>query len=133
MDSGPVKRAAACNCGACRLTVEGEPTLVSVCHCVSCQLRSGSVFATQARFSLDRVAVTGRPKEYVHISDAGERRTYHFCPACGVTLFCDVEGRPETVSIPVGVFGDPSFPPPTLSQWDLRAHSWVVVPHVKRV
>ena len=43
-------RHAACSCGQLRLTVEGEPVRVSICHCLACQRRTGSVFGVQARF-----------------------------------------------------------------------------------
>ncbi|MFN2470768.1 MAG: aldehyde-activating protein, partial [Gaiellaceae bacterium] len=36
-------RHAACSCGQLRLTVEGEPVRVSICHCLACQRRTGSV------------------------------------------------------------------------------------------
>jgi len=35
-------REATCSCGRLRLTAEGEPVRVSVCHCLGCQRRSGS-------------------------------------------------------------------------------------------
>jgi hypothetical protein len=39
-----------------------------------------------------------------------------------------VEGDPEYVAIPVGALADPDFPPPTVSVWEARRHSWVTVP-----
>jgi hypothetical protein len=32
------------------------------------------------------------------------------------------------VAVPVGVFADPSFPPPTVSVYESRRHGWVAVP-----
>ena len=49
-------RTATCRCGQLRAECQGEPVRVSVCHCLDCQKRTGSVFAAQARWSLlDRV------------------------------------------------------------------------------
>jgi hypothetical protein len=35
---------------------------------------------------------------------------------------------PGFVIIPVGGFADPGFPPPTVSVYEDRKHSWVVPP-----
>jgi hypothetical protein len=43
-------RHAACNCGQLRLTIEGEPSRISMCHCLECQRRTGAVISNQARF-----------------------------------------------------------------------------------
>ncbi len=52
-------RHAACACGRLRVSCEGDPVRVSVCHCLECQRRTGSVFGVSARFPKDRVAVEG--------------------------------------------------------------------------
>jgi hypothetical protein len=37
-------RIASCSCGQLHLTCTGEPGRVSMCHCLECQKRTGSVF-----------------------------------------------------------------------------------------
>jgi hypothetical protein len=37
-------RDAACHCGQLRLEVEGDPSVVSICHCLACKRRTGSAF-----------------------------------------------------------------------------------------
>ncbi|MFL5960887.1 MAG: GFA family protein [Gaiellaceae bacterium] len=54
-----------------------------MCHCLACQRRTGSAFGIQARWPRERVDVSGRCREYVRISDAGEERMFRFCPDCG--------------------------------------------------
>jgi hypothetical protein len=49
-------RLASCSCGQLTAEVSGEPVRVSICHCLACQRRTGSVFGEQARFP--RVDVT---------------------------------------------------------------------------
>jgi hypothetical protein len=73
-------RQAACSCEQLRLTAEGGPVRISVCHCFACQRRTGSAFGVQARFPVENVRVEGRYRQYVRISDAGEGRTFSFCP-----------------------------------------------------
>jgi len=100
---------------------------VSICHCVACQRRTGSAFGFQARFEARDVQIEGRHTDYVRLSDAGEERTFSFCPECGSTVFYTLASQPELVAVPVGAFADPAFPPPGVSVWESRRHAWVDV------
>ena len=128
MTAQEVQRTATCSCGALRLVTTGEPVRVGVCHCLACQRRSGSAFAYQARFSREAVSTTGEAREYVRMSDEGERRVFFFCPDCGVTLWYGCDSEPDVIAVPVGTFADPQFPPPMRSTWEERRHAWVVLP-----
>ena len=121
-------RQAACSRGQLRLEVDGEPVRVSVCHCLACQRRTGSVFGAQARFVEKDVRIEGRHTDYTRISDDGEERTFSFCPECGATVFFELDSAPGFIAVPVGAFADPSFPPPVRSIYESRKHSWVVMP-----
>lgn len=121
-------RVAACSCGQLQVHVVGEPARVSVCHCLACQRRTGSVFGAQARFSREAVTVTGASTEYVRTEDEGTKATFRFCPKCGATAYYTFEGNSEAVAMPVGAFADPSFPAPSLSVYEERMHSWVHMP-----
>lgn len=120
--------AASCSCGQLRLTAEGEPVRISMCHCLACQRRTGSAFGIQARFPAERVRIEGEWTEYVRGSDEGEDRTFRFCPTCGATVFYSTGDAPELIAVPVGALADPSFPSPTISVWQARRHPWVAVP-----
>jgi hypothetical protein len=121
-------REATCSCGQLRLSVEGEPLRISVCHCLACQRRTGSVFGVQARFHEDKVQVSGQRSEYTRTSDEGDERTFAFCPSCGATVFFRTSQAPAIVGVPVGAFADSAFPPPTISVFESRRHSWITVP-----
>ena len=121
-------RNAACSCGQLRLTAEGDPIRISMCHCLACQRRTGSAFGVQARFSADAVRVVGVHSDYVRISDEGEERTFHFCPDCGATVFYTLAALPDVVAVPVGAFADPGFPAPWVSVYESRKHAWVAPP-----
>jgi hypothetical protein len=122
------ERQAACSCEQLRVTAEGEPVRISVCHCLACQRRTGSAFGVQARFDAQRVHVEGSWREYVRISDEGDARIFHFCPDCGATVFYTDATTPALIAVPVGAFADPSFPTPTVSVWESRRHPWVGLP-----
>ena len=123
-------REAACHCGQLRLQVDGDPFVVSLCHCLACQRRTGSAFGMQAAFTPEQVTVVGSFKDYSRISDEADRKehVFHFCPECGSQVFYTEPDEPELVVVAVGSFADPSFPPPTESGYEARRHPWVTLP-----
>jgi hypothetical protein len=121
-------RHAACSCGQLTAVTEGDPIRISMCHCLACQRRTGSVFGVQARFPRDKVRVDGRATAYVRTGDSGNRATFHFCPECGAIVYYELEGLPEAIAVPVGAFADPSFPAPWVSVYEARRHPWVGMP-----
>ncbi len=121
-------RLASCSCGKLSAHVQGDPVRVSVCHCLACQRRTGSVFGAQARFAAEDVTIQGQGTDYLRVGDEGSRITFTFCSACGATVFYRMEGRSDMIAIPVGAFADPTFPGPTFSVYEERMHSWVSMP-----
>lgn len=122
------QRLACCSCGQLQLTVSEEPVRVSICHCLACQRRTGSVFAAQARFALAAVQISGASTVYVRTGDEGGKASFHFCPQCGATVYYQPEGYPDHVVVPVGAFAEPGFPVPTFSVYEERMHAWVGLP-----
>lgn len=121
-------RIAPCSCGHLKAEVTGDPVRVSVCHCLACQRRTGSVFGAQARFARVAVVISGQGTEFVRAGNEGTRTTSTFCPSCGATGFYVSEGREEAIAIQVGAFADPSFPPPMFSVYEERMHGWIRMP-----
>jgi hypothetical protein len=122
-----ISRTASCCCGQLRIQVEGEPLGVGVCHCLACQQRTGSVFAALAAFAAP-YKVFGIATEYLRVGDRGSKFIFRFCPVCGTTVFHTEVGRERTVSVAVGAFADPKFPPPEDSVYHSRRHAWVQLP-----
>ncbi len=121
-------RTASCSCGQLSIEVQGEPGGVGVCHCLACQRRTGSVFAALAGFAAP-YKVSGTATEYTRAGDQGAKFTFRFCPICGSTVFHTEEGYEDrSVSVAVGAFADPTFPPPQDSVYDHRKHAWVQLP-----
>lgn len=120
-------REASCRCGKLRAVCNGDPLRISVCHCRACQQRSGSVFATQARWPAENVSVTGARQTWIRTADSGGRATYSFCPTCGSTVAYVNDSWPGLIAIPVGAFSDPTFPAPRFSVWENRKHAWVEI------
>ena len=119
---------AQCLCGALSLKLRDTPKLIVACHCLACQRRTGSVFAALAGFAAPW-KVSGLATEFVRVGDQGARFTFRFCPFCGSTVFHTEQGYENShVSVAVGAFADPAFPPPQDSVYECRRHPWVQLP-----
>lgn len=126
-------RTAQCHCGQVKLTCEGEPSPVIACHCQLCQRRTGSPIHIGAWFDRENVKFEGETTEYTRTTgDAGLPVTFNFCPTCGTSIWW-LSPRPNgplsgKVGIAGGCFADPDFPPPNISLYEKRRHSWISVP-----
>lgn len=118
-------RTASCSCGRLTARCEGEPLRVSLCHCLACQKRTGSVYAANARFPKDAVTLSGAVAHWSRTGDEGGRSRFSFCPTCGATVFWESESVPDQILVAVGAFADPGFPAPGISIYGDRAHPWV--------
>jgi len=117
-------RRAHCACGQLRAEAEGEPLIVSACHCTECQRRTGSPFGLGAWYPKDKVRITGETKTFVRpIEDRAVSN--HFCPNCGGTLLWEASKREGLIAVAVGMFGDPGFPPPARSIFENHKHPWI--------
>lgn len=118
-------RTASCACGSLRVTCEAEPILVSACHCLACQRRTGSPYGIAAFFRREGVRTEGPSKCYERSSDSGFPVRFHFCPDCGSTVFWEPGRKPDAVAVAVGAFADPGFPAPTQAVHTQHRHPWV--------
>ncbi|MBV9881548.1 MAG: GFA family protein [Sphingomonadaceae bacterium] len=118
-------REARCACGALSLRAGGDPVRISVCHCLDCKRRTGSAFAWNATYESGAIAVDGTHATWHTTSDEGFWARHHFCPACGVYVFYEIERRPGMISVPAGAFADPDFPPPRVDVYEERRCPWL--------
>jgi len=125
-------RKASCSCGQLRVMVTGEPVRISICHCLNCQQRSGSLFAAQARWPREKVVIEGPSTAWRRAGDEGGIGEFHFCPVCGTMVWYVApvkEGvEPDTIAVAIGAFRDPDFPKPQYSVYDNRRHRWLQIP-----
>jgi hypothetical protein len=111
-----------------KVTCDGDPVRVSMCHCLACQKRTGSAFALTARWPAERVTIEGHAHEYARTGDEGSTATFRFCPTCGASVYFSSDGIPGMIAVPVGAFADPTFPPPQVAVYVTRRHPWAVMP-----
>lgn len=118
-------RRAACACGALVADCAGQPTKVSLCHCLECQRRTGSTYGIAAFYPREAVSLTGASRAWTRPSDSGKSVTFHFCPACGGTVWWEPERTPGRIAVAVGAFADPAFPAPEQEVYPQHRHPWV--------
>jgi hypothetical protein len=102
-----------CLCGAVRITAEGQPYRVGLCHCLDCRKYSGSLFHASAVFPETAVTVEGETRHF------GDR---HFCPGCGASLFGHSAGE---IDVSLGVLDAPNQLKPTYELWTIRREAWL--------
>jgi hypothetical protein len=120
-------RRAACSCGQLQVVCTGEPVRVSLCHCLECQRRTGSVYGAQARFRREDISsIEGRSTAFSRMGDSGNSSTLHFCPVCGSTVYWEPDALPDFIVVAVGAFADPHFPAPKVSVYEERRHAWAL-------
>jgi len=121
-------RRTACSCGQLHLMIDGEPSRISMCHCLACQRRTGAVISNQARFRREQVTFAGKATAWTRTAESGHTLTFHFCPICGSTVYWENDGFPGTVTVAIGNFADPNFPAPAIAVWEESRHTWVSLP-----
>ena len=135
--SAIITRKASCRCGKLRVTYKGpDPKRITLCHCNSCQMRTGTMFSVQGRFPREKVKIEGKSTKWTFPSKTGEPvtyrscdiggATYHFCPVCGSTVYWDIAAAPNVIGIAIGTLTDPTFPPPKISGFESYGHPWAM-------
>jgi len=130
-------RKASCRCGKLSVTYKGpDPGRITLCHCNSCQLRTGTMWSVQGRFPRGKAKIEGKSTKWTFPSKSGERvtyrscdsggATYHFCPECGTTVYWDITAAPDFIGIAIGTLTDPTFPPPKISGFEKYGHPWAM-------
>jgi hypothetical protein len=124
-----MERQASCHCGQLTLSCSGEPAKVSLCHCLDCQRRTGSLFSVAAFYPRERVALgDGKSARYRRGSASGYAVTFHFCPHCGSSVWWEPERMSHLIGVAVGAFADPTFPMPKQAVWASNRHEWLALP-----
>ena len=93
-----------CPCGACTVSVSGEPTAQLYCHCDDCQASAGAPFVARALYPPGSVTLqSGEVKGWTY-----KTQERFVCANCGVMLYSyPGGGKVEAVNaslLPEGVF-----------------------------
>ena len=99
---------ATCQCGALKVTLDGDPDFVIACNCKACQRRTGAPFGTAGYFRKTAMSVEGQTNTWGRTADSGRALENFFCPTCGTGLGTHSPARPGAMIIKVGTLDDPS-------------------------
>ena len=124
-----MERTATCHCGALSVKTLGEPERVMMCHCASCQRRTGTSYNLGAWFPDSDVKITGEAKVYARTGDTNSLIEFHFCPNCGSNVYWRAPTiQPGKIGVAVGCFAEPEFPAPSVSLYAKHRHNWLSIP-----
>ena len=122
-------RVASCHCNRLVISCMGDSKKISMCHCLDCQRRTGSLFSVAVFFERDRIhLLQGEPNSYERGSDSGFPVRFHFCGDCGSNVYWEPARMPTLIGVAVGAFADPAFPLPHQAVYVKHKHSWLVLP-----
>lgn len=111
-----------CQCGAVRYRVQGEPTMVALCHCTMCRRATGAPAVGWAMFDADLVEfMHDRPADYASSPDA--RRG--FCARCGTSLSFTADYLPGLIDLTLGSLDEPARLPPQFHYWEAERLPWL--------
>jgi hypothetical protein len=116
-----------CHCGAITYEADVEPGTVSVCHCLDCQMLTGSAFRANIAAPAGRFRIlSGKPREYVKVADSGARRVHAFCGTCGAPVYSCAPENPKSYSLRLGALSEKEpLGRPARQTWTKRRLSWI--------
>ena len=126
----------ACHCGAVVFEARIDPRRVGICHCVDCQISSGSAFRTSVMVKeTDFRLIEGEPAVYEKTAESGGQRRLGFCPRCGTHLYgLPPAGEESIYSVRVGTLAQRAEIRPAVQVWCRSEVSWLSdLPGVRRI
>ncbi len=84
------------------------------CHCRDCQRAGGSGYAPVMVVPAAAVKITGAPRYYKTVGDAGKAVERGFCPTCGSQVLVKLERMPDVIGFQAASLDDPSLYKPGL-------------------
>jgi hypothetical protein len=119
----PMRLDGGCLCGQIRYTVDGQPGIVSYCHCIQCRRAGGAAAVAWATFSTTELEIRSGSVSSYRSSSHAERG---FCPTCGTQLFFCSTQRSLQVDVTVGSLDDPAALQPTCHVWTGSMVPWLI-------
>lgn len=116
-----------CHCGAITYEAEVEPGTVNICHCLDCQMLTGSAFRANILVPADQFRIlTGKPCQYIKVADSGAKRVHAFCDNCGSPIYARAAENPQTYSLRLGALSQRDvLGRPARQVWTIRRLSWI--------
>jgi hypothetical protein len=117
-----------CACGAVRYRLTSEPLFVHCCHCLNCQLQTGSAFVINILIETDRVELlVGEPQPVDVPRSGGKKQRIWRCPTCQVALYSKYTS-PGVRFVRAGTLDDPASVEPDVHIFTRSKLPWVTLP-----
>ena len=112
-----------CACGAVHYECNADPVVMLNFHCRDCQRASGSAYAAIMAVPKSAVEITGEPRYYKVVGNAGKAIERGFCPTCGSQVTVKLERLPDVLGLQAGSL-DPSIYRPMRDVFTSSAQPW---------
>lgn len=114
-----------CHCGELTYEAEVDPAQVSICHCLDCQILTGTAYrvSVPARAADFRI-LSGVPKIYVKTAESGNARAQAFCGTCGTPIYASDVKHPTLFNLRTGAIAERAELKPRRQIWCRSALDW---------
>ena len=116
-----------CLCGQIKFEAIIDPETTTICHCIDCQINSGTAFgyvvgAINDSFNL----LKGELSFYIKLADSGAKRELAFCGKCGTRIYAKPEnGKSGFFGLRVGTIRQRKSLQPKRQAWKKSSLDWV--------
>ena len=115
---------AECACGACKMTVTGDPLKIVHCQCTTCQKLSGTGHLTNIVIAKGSATLTGPATVYESKADSGNTNTRTFCSKCGSQMLRQNSSMADVDIMHAGTVTDIAALKPDAVIWHKSAVHW---------
>lgn len=113
-----------CLCKKVNFSISAHPKRIGLCHCKSCQIKSGSDHIAYMAVEKNAVDIKGTVKWFDAIGDSGEAKQHGFCPECGTNLFGKPTHWPHILVVYLGALHQSEQFKPEVNIWMSDALPW---------
>jgi hypothetical protein len=113
-----------CACGAIRYASDADPIVMVNCHCRDCQRTTGSAYAAVMVVPAAAVTLTGKPRYFRTVGEAGKWVERGFCPGCGSPVTLKLERFPDALAFQAASLDDPTQFAPVMDIFTTSAQPW---------
>jgi hypothetical protein len=116
-----------CHCGAITYEAEVEPGTISVCHCLDCQMLTGTPFRANIQAPAEGFRLLGgTPRRYMKVAASGAKRVQAFCENCGSSIYACALENPTSYSLRIGTIKErEQLGRPVRQIWTKRRLPWI--------
>ena len=118
-----------CFCKAVRYRLTPQPMFVHCCHCLNCQVQTGSAFVLNAIIETERIDLLSGELEITALeSGNGKPHDIYRCSKCKAAVWSDYGRRPGVRFVRLGTLDDPTALSPDVHIFTRSKLPWVRLP-----